>query len=94
MRNVNMCLYPVSEAPYLALGTVSKVTNDHYYVEDTKGHTKRVRPIYVGPFDGEIVLKFGALVSRYIAGVSDLQHEFNTKNVEMFNAAAEMKAFV
>lgn len=80
-----MCLYPVSEAPYLALSTVKKVTNSNYYVEDTKGNLKKVRPIYIGPFDGEIVLKFGALISKYIAGVSQLQYEFIDKNCELFD---------
>ena len=82
-----MCLYTVNEAPYLAVGEVKKVTNENYYIEDTKGNIKKVRPLYVGPFDSETVLLFGALVSKYIAGVHDLQCEVNTKTCELFRAA-------
>ncbi len=60
-----MCVYSISEAPYLAVSNVYKIKNRNCLIEDTKGRIRIVDPLYVGPFDSEKILKFGALISRY-----------------------------
>lgn len=79
-----MCLYRIQEAPYLAVSNVRKAKLSSCLVEDTHGQIKKVRPLYVGPFDGEKLFKFGALVSNYFTNTADLQ-TVKTKSCEIFN---------
>lgn len=62
-----MCLYPIQEAPYLAVANAYKVSKNTYAVEDTKGRLKKVDPLYVGPFDYEKLFEFGVTVNNYFS---------------------------
>lgn len=79
-----MCVYPIAEAPYLAISNVFKMTRKNQcLVEDTKGRLKRVRPVYVGPFDTDKLLQFGAMVSKYFSDMND----FQKNTTRLFNMA-------
>ena len=83
-RTNQMCVYPISEAPDLAISNVFKMTKrNQCFIEDTQGRLKRVRPVYVGPFDNDKLLQFGALVSKYFTDMSD----FQKKSTSLFNCA-------
>ena len=60
-----MCVYEISKAPYLAVGSVHKIKKDKCYVETSKGKIKKVKPIYIGPFDATKLCMFGVLTSRF-----------------------------
>lgn len=82
----NMCVYPISEAPYLAISNVRKMSRKgRCLIEDTRGHLKKVNPMYVGPFDSDKLLKFGALVSQYIVARSDAEKDFSCKSNSIFD---------
>ena len=83
--NNEICLYPIPEAPYLAVSKVYKKSKDKCFVEDTRGRLRKVSPLYTGPFDIDKLLQFGFLVCDYIRNMSDLQNEVKTQSSDIFN---------
>ncbi len=80
-----MCVYPIDNAPYLAVGNVYKEKNDKCLVKDTRGRTRKVAPFYVGPFDATKLCMFGALVSNYFQSDSRMRNEtVIKKSCELF----------
>lgn len=82
----NMCLYKIKKAPHLAISSVYKEGRRKCIIEDTKGRLKKVKPLYVGPFDVDKLCKFGALTSRFYQKDNEISKEtiFN-KICELFN---------
>lgn len=80
-----ICVYPIKEAPYLAISNIYKKSKDKCFIKDTKGKLKKVNPLYTGPFDVDKMLQFGSLVCNYIRNISDLQKEVRTQSNDLFS---------
>ena len=82
----NMCLYEIPCAPYIAVSSVYHTSSAGCLIEDTSGDLKRVKPIYVGPFDHVKLKKFGEVLLEYFRRSSTMKmSEVHKRAHEIFN---------
>lgn len=63
MKN-EMCVYQIPTFPYVAVGNIHKQKRGNVFVKNTKGKSKKVDALYIGPFDFMKVCLLGALISK------------------------------
>ena len=61
----NICLYEIQRAPYVAVSSVFRTSGERCLIEDTSGKLKKVKPIYIGPFDYIKLHQFGEVFLSY-----------------------------
>lgn len=81
----NICLYEIQRAPYVAVSSVFRTSSSGCLIEDTSGKLKKVKPIYVGPFDYTKLYQFGeVLVSYFRKGSTMKMQEVHDRAKEIF----------
>ena len=79
-------MYKIDSAPYLAISHVHRGDSNSCLVKDIHGRLRRVKPVYVGPFDLDKLCKFGAIVSNYFQpNTSSDESSTFSKLCEVFN---------
>lgn len=82
----NMCLYEIQRAPYIAVSSVYRTSSSGCLIEDTSGNLKKVKPIYVGPFDYKKLKQFGEILLEYFRKGSTMKmSDVHQRAREIFN---------